>query len=303
MAIRGGKVQSIAGLKASLKKGGGGSSQYLTRIPADGSLTVRFLTEPDDGWIEYFEHYDQQRKFYPCSDDCAGCAEGERPSARYLANALDVAEGRVVPLVLPKSVATSLEKKYAKYATLIDRDYEISRTGTGLDTEYDVTPEPPTKMNLTRFDPIDLWDLLETQLELASGASVSSARDEDDEDDDDDAEEIEDTDDSAVSSRNHYMGLPLNELKKVAKSKVGDDIDLNGRDKDAIIDLIVGEGGDSDDDDSEVSETELRSMSLAELKSLAKELNLRVKAGTSRDEMIDLILDAAAEDEVAEVPF
>lgn len=300
MTIRGGKVQSIAGLKASLKKGGGGSSQYLTRIPADGSLTVRFLTEPDDGWIEYYEHYDQTRKFYPCSDDCSGCAEGDRPSSRYLANALDVAEGRVVPLVLPKSVATSLEKKYSKYATLLDRDYEISRTGTGLDTEYDVTPEPPTKMNLTRFDPIDLWELLETQLELATGASASSADDDDDDEIVDD--EVDDDEDVAdANPRSHYMSLPLAELKKVAKKKVGDDVDLNGRDKDAVIDLIVGDSSD-DEESGEVTEAELRQMSLAQLKTLARELNVRVKTGAAREEIIDLILDTAAED-VAEVPF
>ena len=38
---------------------------------------------------------------------------------------------------MPKSVAASLLKKYDKYATLLDRDYELSRSGAGLETEYD----------------------------------------------------------------------------------------------------------------------------------------------------------------------
>lgn len=178
LRVKGGKVKNLSALRSSLKKGGG--SGYLTRIPADGSLTVRFLTEPDE-WVEYHEHYDDVRKFYPCSDDCPGCLEGESPSKRYLANALDVTEGKVVPLVLPKSLASSILKKYDKYATLMDRDYELDRSGTGFETEYDATPEPPTKMNVSRYDLIDLMDVLEGQLDSSS--------DDDDDDDDDDEDE------------------------------------------------------------------------------------------------------------------
>lgn len=173
--IRGGQVTSIKSLKSQLKKGGGGAG-FFTRIPSEGSLTVRFMTEPD-GWVMFYEHYDQERKFYPCADDCPGCAEGDRPSQRYLVNAIDQDENKVIPLVLPKTLASNVLKKYDKWATVTDRDYELSRTGDGRDTEYDVIPETPTRINLNRYEELDLWSLVEGQLQ-----------DEDDEDDEDEEE-------------------------------------------------------------------------------------------------------------------
>ena len=83
-------------------------------------------------------------------------------------------------------------------------------------------------------------------------------------------------------------------------------------DADAIIDTIMGEGADDDDDDDEdaddedgLTEDDIRAMSLAEVKGLAKEMGVRVKPGTSKDDIIDMILDAANEDEDddAEAPF
>ncbi len=163
--IRASAIKSAADLKKRLKKGGGGGA-YLTRIPADGSITVRFLSEPDGPtWVEYFEHFNDAKKFFPCSDDCDACREGDKPSKRFLTSAVDVQENKVAPLVVPASAMTSLNKKYEKYATLLDRDYEISRSGAGFDTEYEVTPEPPSKMNLARFDPLDLLSLLQSQLD------------------------------------------------------------------------------------------------------------------------------------------
>lgn len=169
-ALRGGKVKSLKSLKTSLKKGGG--DQYLTRVSEEG-IVVRFLTEPDE-WIEFFEHYDDVRKFYPCTDDCDGCRDGSKPSKRYLVNAIDTNENKVIPLLLAKSAASQVMKKYDRFQTILDRDYIITREGTGFDTEYDVTPESPSKMNLGRFEPLDLWGILE--------GLASTDEDEDDED-------------------------------------------------------------------------------------------------------------------------
>lgn len=343
-SIRGGKVKSIATLKSSMKKGGG--SGYLSRVPADGAITVRFLTEPDE-WVTYFEHYDSVRKFYPCTDDCPGCTEGDRPSARYLANVVDISETRVIPLVMPKSMAASVLKKYDKYATLLDRDYELSRSGTGLDTEYDVTPEPPTKMNLDRFDSVDLMELLEEQLEMADSAKSSdddedeeptprarkkataspkaSEPEDDDEDIDEDDEDESDDGESDYWTRDQLDGKSLAELKQIAKDLEWTAADIKGLDVDGLIDLIVGESDedededeeddsedlsdddsdeDEDSDDSDLTEDDLRSMSLTEVKKVARELGVRFKPGTSKDDIVDLILDAAAEDDDdEEVPF
>lgn len=329
-SIRGGKVKSIATLKSSMKKGGGAG--YLSRVPADGTLTVRFLTEPTE-WVTYFEHYDQVRKFYPCTDECPGCTEGERPSARYLANAVDVAETRVIPLVMPKSMAASILKKYDKYATLLDRDYELSRSGTGLDTEYDVTPEPPTKMNLDRFDSIDLMEILEGQLEMADSTDSDSVEtkpeakksptkkvvvdlDEESEDElSEDESEDDSEDDDSYMTRDDYMEYSLVDLKELAIEDIGfTAAELKGKDKDSIIDMIlnIDEAGEDDEDedldddeDASLTEDELRAMALTEVKKVARELGVRFKPGTSKDDIVDLILDAAAtdDDDDEEVPF
>ena len=340
--IKGGKVKSLAGLKSSLKKGSGGS-QYLSRVPADDVLTVRFLTEPD-GWHNYFEHYDAMRKYYPCTEtDCPGCDEGDRPSQRWLANALDVAETKVIPLVLPKSLAGSVYKKYEKYATLLDRDYDLSREGSGFDTEYDATPDSPSKMNVRRFDLIDLAELLQQQLDMAEQAEAGDDDDDDedevpvskrgtpasrrraaakskvdDDDDDDDADDDDAEDEGADDdqyTRDDLLGMTLAELKALAKEVGFTVADLRGMDKDAIADAVLAlydEADESDedeadedaDDEEELDEDALNAMSLAELKTLAKELGIRVKAGTAKDDVIELILDAAGEeDDENEPPF
>lgn len=160
--IRGGKVKSIKALKTSLKKGSSGS--YLARVGEDGRI-VRFMTEPDE-FIEYFEYYDEtENSYFPEVEGVTpNLREGQRSSKRFLASAVDVSEGKVIPLVLPATVMTSLLKKYDKYATLTDRDYEITKEGTGKQTVYDVTPEPPTRMKMDRYEEIDLMKMLEAQI-------------------------------------------------------------------------------------------------------------------------------------------
>lgn len=183
MAVKGGEVGSVKALKKSLKKSSSGGSQFLKRVPEDG-ITVRFLTEPDK-WVEYFEHYDEDRdpRSYPCSDDCEGCEQNLRKSKRYLCNALDLDDGkRVVPLVLPTSLANMLMKRYDRFNTLMDRDYELSKEGSGLDTEYSEAYEAPSRRNIAKFDLLDLWAILEQQLD-------PDAEDDDEDDDEGDDEE------------------------------------------------------------------------------------------------------------------
>lgn len=178
-AIRGGPVKTVKGAKRALKKSSGGGGNWLVRVRDEG-LTFRPLTEPS-GWVEFLEHWDDDKGHaVPCTEDCEYCDEGVRVSRRMLINAVDVDQDKVIPLVLPITAATQLMKKYEKYHTLTDRDYEITREGTQKDTTYDVTPEAPSKMNLSKYDEIDLWAALEAQLE----DSESEADDDDDDDDD-----------------------------------------------------------------------------------------------------------------------
>lgn len=205
--LRGGKVGSMTALKKSLKRRGG---QFIQNIKDEG-LLVRFTTEPTE-WQEFYEHYDDTREgapFFPCVEDCEYCADGAKPSKRYLANAVDVDEKKAIIVKLPQTAAEQMVKKYDRFKTILDRDYFLSREGSGRDnTKYDVTPEAPSKMNLSRYEVFDLEaalqsivdadddDEIEEKVSKKKSGPVKVAKkrgpvlDEDADDDDDDDEPV-----------------------------------------------------------------------------------------------------------------
>lgn len=294
--LRAKKVASLKKLKSSLKSG---SSNYLERIP-DGERTVRFLTEPTE-WIDYSEHYDEINKFFPCVvGECPSCLEGNKPSGRYLTAALDRDEDKVIPLVLPKSLAGILTRRYDRYQTLLDRDYILEREGQGFDTSYDATPEAPSKIRLSKYDLPDLWALLEAQLldadndddddddeeetPVAKKASKSRTKapvvDEDDDDEDDDID-VDDEDDEEEAP-------PVK--KRSAKKIIADTDDEEDDDE---------EEDDDDDDDDGLERDRLEALGIRELKAKAKEAGATVAdlKGKSKEEVVDLILAADSDDD------
>lgn len=314
--LRAKKVTSMNSLKQSLKKGSG--SEYLSRVP-EGEVVVRFLTEPTE-WIDYSEHYDAVNKFFPCViGECPACLEGNRPSGRYLANALNRDEDKVIPLVIPKTLAGTLQRKYDRYKTLLDRDYILEREGQGMDTTYDATPETPTKLNVSKYDLLDLWTLLEAQLvdsrddddddvddeddieEVEEVAPKKKARKaaapvEDEDEEDDDIEDDEDDDDGL--DRDRLEALGIRELKAKAIEAGASSGDVKGKSKAELVDIILDEDDvttvvvdEDDDDDDEITEEDLEAMSLAELKTLCKENGVVVPRGADKDTLIDLLLD------------
>jgi len=66
---------------------------------------------------------------------------------------------------------------------------------------------------------------------------------------------------------------------------------------------------DSDSEDDEdyeevvIDEDELRKMSMKEIKEIAAEYELKVKAGASKEDIIEMILDVATEVDEEEAPF
>lgn len=178
-----GRLGSIKAMKKSLK--GGGQSQ-VRRVPKEDSLTVRFLENPED-WHGYYEHWLKDGPIPCSSSDCEGCQsddEKERKRQfRYLANAYIVDDQKVRPLQMVKTLVEQLVNFHQKYGTLLDRDYELSRTGSGQnDTKYMAAPDAPSKVKLSRFEDqkFDLSEVLESMLE---------GEDPDDDDDDDDDDE------------------------------------------------------------------------------------------------------------------
>src|SRR5215471_17088568 len=131
------QVGSMKKLKEGLK-GGIGPIKF---IPKNGNIMVRFLDEPNL-WVKYFEVFDQVRNVgWPVPDDesAPGYPDADmRKTKRYLANVVDVTGDRdeVVALQLPTSLVNQLVIRYERYDTITDRDYELFRSGSGLDTDY-----------------------------------------------------------------------------------------------------------------------------------------------------------------------
>lgn len=225
MGLKAKKIGSMQKLKKSLKNTGGGGN-FLTRVSKDG-LTVRFLTEPDQ-WIEYYEHFDDERKFYPCSDDCPGCKDNNRPSKRYLVRALDRNDNKVVGLVLPGTLAKTLtDVMYEKFSTLLDRDYELIRTGEGMnDTRYTTVPESPKSVRLSRYSadkPVDSGDLMEMLEESYNRAFDMDDEDADTDSDEDLLEDVDDEDDedepvTRRGSRSRQKSAPARKATPARKS-------------------------------------------------------------------------------------
>jgi hypothetical protein len=174
--IRGGQVKSIRALKKSIKRST--SNGAIARVPKDAPLTVRFLEEPDR-WFEFFTHYDQQaKKSFICVDgQCPGCDDDIRASKRLLTNAVNVDESKVVALELPISVVNILLKRYDKYGTVMDRDYELSRDGEGKETEYDCVAEGRSEFNFDAYELLDLGQILEDQI-AADGSDTEDDEEE-----------------------------------------------------------------------------------------------------------------------------
>lgn len=192
LKIKAEKAGSIKSLKASLKRGGAGS--FIKNVPKDAGITVRFLHEPEE-WVKYREYYSEntEPRFFPDVEgmDPDFVADLDKPATRYLACAVDVEENQVIPIKMPKSLVESLMKKYDKFGTILDRDYELVKDGEGFDTSYEAIPEAPKRRNMSKFEVLDLLDVLEQQVPK----EISGDSDEDDDppfdtDDDDDEKPI-----------------------------------------------------------------------------------------------------------------
>jgi hypothetical protein len=266
MPVAAQKVGSMKNLKKQLKKGGVSIIKY---VPKNDSMTVRFLTEPEE-FVGYWEHYDEgMRKSFPCTgeDACPGCMADERKSFIYLANAVDTNDDKVIPFQIKKSVMNTLTIKYEKYGTLMDRDYEVARFGEGLDTTYDVSPEAPKRMNVTKYQLLDLTVILQ-----AAYDSVF---------DDDAADDADDDDDEPVARKKKVSKAGPPQRRKRGEEPFPDDDDDDDEDEDE-------DEPDADEEDDEPDDEEMQAMDWADLKEYARSIGVKLVT-KKRSELIRAI--------------
>lgn len=304
MRLNAKKMGSMRAVKDSLKKGGGNQAAWIKNVPADG-ITVRFLTEPEE-WFGYSEYYDESAKAFVPMAEGEVLPDKARPSFRYLANALDVESDRVIPLKLPKTAANALILKYDKYATLMDRNYDLQRHGEALDTTYDVTPDGPSRMNLAKYELLDLEEVLLAARRQALGEEDSVGTttnpvhtvNDDDVDDDADVPSAEDELFPDGDLRLDYSAVEL-------ESMTADDLEMVadywGVEPNAKA-ILAAQNLDSAEDEVEAettdqhllvySEASLLSYGVRELRLLALDLSVDPK-GKTKHQLVDAIIEAS----------
>lgn len=299
--LKGGEAGSITAIRQQIASG----ENYLQRIPADNSIRVRFMTEPSK-WFQFFEHYDEVLRFFPCQDgDCPGCDEGNRASKRYLANVVILSDGdpKTVPLVVPSTLVPRLLTRHDRYKTLMDREYELMRLGSGLkDTQYDIEVEPKSEFNFKKFKLLDLEEVLQKQLDQA--LQISNKDDEETPSKrrlkEDPVDELDGDDDTDGVSREVLETWALRKLKDYARDECGiDSEDLRGQDKPTVIEMILeadqddDDEGDQDDDDTWSKEDieALTEEDLPEAKALCRELEVKIRPSDDIEKIKAKLLD------------
>lgn len=149
------------------------SNSNMWSIPEAG-IIVRFLDEPED-WFGYSRYYDEDASMYVPMVEGERAPQGARQQYRFVANAVKVDDDRVIAFDMPKSMGSAMHKYYDKYGTLLDRDYDFSKSGSGLQTEYAVAPDAKEPKKLTKYDKLDLEDVLSTQRTMALGEDTDTA--------------------------------------------------------------------------------------------------------------------------------
>lgn len=160
---------------------------FIRRVQ-DRPLILRFLTEPTE-WISFKQAWiiKGQPPVIVTEDNedevAADIAEHKgRYSNKYLANAVNTETGESIVLEMPVTLARSVNRLYEKYGTLLEHDIEVSKEGTGTDTEYSAIPDGKTPRDLAKYEVYDLVEALEDQIgnsPKADDSSLDKAEDDD----------------------------------------------------------------------------------------------------------------------------
>lgn len=308
--IKGGTFKSVGHLKGMFNKS---SAPLITNVQADNTKVVRFLTEPDE-WFAYQEYWDNDiRRYIPVAD---GVEPPVRPSQRFLAQCVDRETDQVIALKMPKDLANRLVLRYDRYNTITDRDYEIMRTGKGLDTSYDVTPEAPTSFESAKYSKLDLLEILETAFNSAMGNEnalftdkpKSTPTDEDVdfvEDDDDIVEDsvLENEPDEDEEDESFFEDIEVETEDETAEnmaleessgeyqifdnaeevSEIFEDLDTDFESVEDFENAVWG--------DDPFTKEELDDMTVGEIKNICKDYDIPVtQAGGDKSKLVDFVI-------------
>lgn len=133
----------------------------------------------------------------------------------------------------------------------------------------------------------------EEDSEDAEEDSEEEDSEEEDEEEDEEGDEEDEEEDSEEFDRDELVKMSLKEIKALAKEQGFTPANYKGMDVDAIADLIIenaDEDEEDDDEDEAYTEADYKKMSLAELKSLAKENSIKLPKGADKKAVIKVLL-------------
>lgn len=167
--MRFGKSAQEAAEEPARGGGGGDWIKYLR----DGDTTFRILQDPDD-WTYYWEHFSPAGFSFPCPrspDDpvemCPGCASDndkmKKVSRKIAFNVLQGYNGNdyVNVYKVSSTLAEKLKNRFARFGTVTDRDYTITKFKTSGDrVDYDLEGNTPTPVDTSKYDLRDIESML-----------------------------------------------------------------------------------------------------------------------------------------------
>jgi hypothetical protein len=160
---------------------GGGSGDFI-RYLKDGDTTFRILQEPDD-WKYWWEHFSPSGFSFPCPreatdpvEDCPGCSSDNEKMSKVNRkigfNVLNSFQGQeyVNAFKVGPTVADKLKNRFARFATVTDRDYTITRYKTSGDRyDFDVEGGTVTPIDLSKYELKDIEAMLAQSYDEAWG--------------------------------------------------------------------------------------------------------------------------------------
>lgn len=226
----------------------------------EGETVVRFLDEIDD-WTFYREHYTPTNKMFPCTQDpeCPGCNHPSdkvsKSSRKYATSILLVKQGIVLPFKVSVTLSDRMENRSKRAGgTITDRDYVIIRTGQGLDTDYDVDSGDKYELDSSKHERYNIEEILKETFDR-------------------NAEEIIDPIEVKEEPKRASRRSTLDVMKEQA---------VKGQPENPPSDAS---------DVIELSESDIRKMSFAQLAKLASEADLDITDVETKGELVALLLE------------
>jgi len=254
------------------------SGDYLRTVKA-GDTKVRFLQEINT-WTGYYEHFKGKQGF-PCTGDrmtCPGCVdenpEVQKATRRWGTNVLIVDTGQVQAMKLPSTLKKKCENRAARNdGSITTRDYTLIKEGSGMETTYDIDQDEKYKIVLEDYDESlqDIEEVLAAMFDDVWGEGSSA----------------------------EYLAGKVESAPKASRKRetVDDQIEKWEEEKAAAKTpakkAAAKKAAPAPAEDTEVTEEQLRAMSLLELITIADKESVDINGLKDADEIVNAILAAA----------